>query len=155
MTYQRSYNMARVTPPSKLMVHMFSGGGFCMVHKDSGKRFTPAKFTEGLLEGSRVRGTTVLKMPYTEFREVMKTALKAHLERGKECKLVLTRVGPKKVLCIKAIRSITGLGLKEAKALADDCGIGGSTIITGTAGAVEAWAAELMAHGSTAEIMEV
>ncbi len=41
-------------------------------------------------------------------------------EEQTEFNVVLTAAGPKKIQCIKEVRAITGLGLKEAKALVDD-----------------------------------
>ncbi len=43
----------------------------------------------------------------------------AVVEEQTEFDVVLTVVGPKKINVIKAVREITGLGLKEAKALVD------------------------------------
>ncbi|MAE70496.1 MAG: 50S ribosomal protein L7/L12 [Gemmatimonadetes bacterium] len=42
------------------------------------------------------------------------------VEEQTEFDVVLTAAGPKKIQCIKEVRAITGLGLKEAKALVDD-----------------------------------
>ena len=45
------------------------------------------------------------------------------LQRGEEkteFEVVITSAGEKKVNAIKVVRAITGLGLKEAKALVDD-----------------------------------
>jgi len=44
----------------------------------------------------------------------------APAEEQTEFDIVLASIGEKKVNVIKAVRSITGLGLKEAKALVDD-----------------------------------
>ena len=44
----------------------------------------------------------------------------AQEEEQTEFDVVLTAAGPKKIQCIKEVRAITGLGLKEAKALVDD-----------------------------------
>ena len=44
----------------------------------------------------------------------------APVEEQTEFDIVLASIGEKKVNVIKAVRSITGLGLKEAKALVDD-----------------------------------
>ena len=41
-------------------------------------------------------------------------------EEKDECDVVLASAGDKKVNVIKAVRAITGLGLKEAKALVDE-----------------------------------
>ena len=43
----------------------------------------------------------------------------AEVEEKTEFDVVLTGIGEKKVNVIKAVRSITGLGLKEAKAMVD------------------------------------
>jgi len=43
----------------------------------------------------------------------------AAVEEQTEFDVVLTAVGPKKIQVIKAVREITGLGLKEAKAVVD------------------------------------
>ncbi len=44
----------------------------------------------------------------------------AEAEEKTEFDVVLTAIGDKKIQVIKAIRAITGLGLKEAKALVDE-----------------------------------
>jgi large subunit ribosomal protein L7/L12 len=44
----------------------------------------------------------------------------AEAEEKTEFDVVLSEVGDKKIQVIKAIRAITGLGLKEAKAVVDD-----------------------------------
>jgi len=45
----------------------------------------------------------------------------AAAEEQTEFDVILTSIGEKKVNVIKAVRGITGLGLKEAKALVDGC----------------------------------
>jgi len=47
-------------------------------------------------------------------------ASRAEAEEKTEFDVILSQVGDKKIQVIKAIRAITGLGLKEAKALADE-----------------------------------
>jgi large subunit ribosomal protein L7/L12 len=47
-------------------------------------------------------------------------ASQAEAEEKTEFDVILSQVGDKKIQVIKAIRAITGLGLKEAKALADE-----------------------------------
>jgi large subunit ribosomal protein L7/L12 len=47
-------------------------------------------------------------------------AAQAEAEEKTEFDVILTQVGDKKIQVIKAIRAITGLGLKEAKALVDE-----------------------------------
>jgi len=47
-------------------------------------------------------------------------ASQAEAEEKTEFSVILSQVGEKKIQVIKAIRAITGLGLKEAKALADE-----------------------------------
>ena len=47
-------------------------------------------------------------------------APQAEAEEKTEFDVVLSQVGDKKIQVIKAIRAITGLGLKEAKALVDE-----------------------------------
>jgi large subunit ribosomal protein L7/L12 len=47
-------------------------------------------------------------------------APKAEAEEKTEFDVILSQVGDKKIQVIKAIRAITGLGLKEAKALVDE-----------------------------------
>ena len=42
-------------------------------------------------------------------------------EEKDEFDVELTEVGPNKVKVIKVVREVTGLGLKEAKALVDEC----------------------------------
>ncbi len=42
-------------------------------------------------------------------------------EEQTEFEVVLTEVGPKKINVIKAVRQVTSLGLKEAKAVVDSC----------------------------------
>ena len=44
----------------------------------------------------------------------------AAVEEKTEFEVVITSAGEKKVNAIKVVRAITGLGLKEAKALVDD-----------------------------------
>jgi large subunit ribosomal protein L7/L12 len=44
----------------------------------------------------------------------------AAAEEKTEFDVILTAIGDKKIQVIKAIRAITGLGLKEAKALVDE-----------------------------------
>ena len=46
-------------------------------------------------------------------------AAQAEAEEKTEFDVILSQVGDKKIQVIKAIRAITGLGLKEAKALVD------------------------------------
>ena len=46
-------------------------------------------------------------------------AVAAAVEEQTEFNVVLTEIGPNKVSVIKAVREITGLGLKEAKDLVD------------------------------------
>ena len=47
------------------------------------------------------------------------SAAPAAVEEQTEFDAVLTEVGPNKILVIKAVRELTGLGLKEAKDLVD------------------------------------
>jgi large subunit ribosomal protein L7/L12 len=47
-------------------------------------------------------------------------AAQAEAEEKTEFDVILTQVGDKKIQVIKAIRAITGLGLKEAKAVVDE-----------------------------------
>ena len=47
----------------------------------------------------------------------------AQVEEQTEFTLILKQAGPKKVDCIKAVRAITGLGLKEAKDMAEAGGV--------------------------------
>ncbi len=47
-------------------------------------------------------------------------APQAEAEEKTEFDVILSQVGDKKIQVIKAIRAITGLGLKEAKALVDE-----------------------------------
>ena len=47
-------------------------------------------------------------------------ASQAEAEEKTEFDVILSQVGDKKIQVIKAIRAITGLGLKEAKALVDE-----------------------------------
>jgi len=47
-------------------------------------------------------------------------AAQAEAEEKTEFDVVLTQIGDKKIQVIKAIRAITGLGLKEAKAVVDE-----------------------------------
>jgi large subunit ribosomal protein L7/L12 len=47
------------------------------------------------------------------------SAAPAAAEEQTEFEAVLTEVGPNKILVIKAVRELTGLGLKEAKDLVD------------------------------------
>jgi large subunit ribosomal protein L7/L12 len=47
-------------------------------------------------------------------------AAPAEAEEKTEFDVILSQVGDKKIQVIKAIRAITGLGLKEAKALVDE-----------------------------------
>lgn len=72
---------------------------------------------------------------------------------GAGCAVVLTATGGKKINVIKVIRELTGLGLKEAKDLADAGDRGPVTILGGlgpgeAAGAV----AELTAAGASAHV---
>jgi large subunit ribosomal protein L7/L12 len=50
----------------------------------------------------------------------MAAAAQAEAEEKTEFDVVLTQIGDKKIQVIKAIRAITGLGLKEAKAVVDE-----------------------------------
>lgn len=50
-------------------------------------------------------------------------AAAAPVEEQTEFTLTLKQAGPKKVDCIKAVRAITGLGLKEAKDLTEAGGV--------------------------------
>jgi len=47
-------------------------------------------------------------------------AAPAEAEEKTEFDVILTQIGDKKIQVIKAIRAITGLGLKEAKAVVDE-----------------------------------
>ena len=47
-------------------------------------------------------------------------AAQAEAEEKTEFDIILSQVGDKKIQVIKAVRAITGLGLKEAKALVDE-----------------------------------
>ncbi len=47
-------------------------------------------------------------------------AAQAEAEEKTEFDVILSQVGDKKIQVIKAVRAITGLGLKEAKALVDE-----------------------------------
>jgi large subunit ribosomal protein L7/L12 len=47
-------------------------------------------------------------------------AAQAEAEEKTEFDVILSQIGDKKIQVIKAIRAITGLGLKEAKALVDE-----------------------------------
>ena len=47
-------------------------------------------------------------------------AAQAEAEEKTEFDVILSEVGDKKIQVIKAVRAITGLGLKEAKALVDE-----------------------------------
>ncbi len=46
----------------------------------------------------------------------------AAVEEQTEFDVVLKEIGPKKINVIKEVRALTGLGLKEAKAVVDDLG---------------------------------
>jgi large subunit ribosomal protein L7/L12 len=47
-------------------------------------------------------------------------AAQAEAEEKTEFDVILSQIGDKKIQVIKAVRAITGLGLKEAKALVDE-----------------------------------
>ncbi|HID30322.1 MAG TPA: 50S ribosomal protein L7/L12 [Desulfobacterales bacterium] len=47
-------------------------------------------------------------------------AAQAEAEEKTEFDIILSQIGDKKIQVIKAVRAITGLGLKEAKALVDE-----------------------------------
>lgn len=74
----------------------------------------------------------------------------AAAEEKTEFDVVLSAAGEKKVNVIKAVRAITGLGLKEAKAMVDDAP---STVKEGISKAdAEAAKKELEEAGATVEI---
>lgn len=74
----------------------------------------------------------------------------AAAEEKTEFDVVLSAAGEKKVNVIKAVRAITGLGLKEAKAMVDDAP---STVKEGVSKAdAEAAKKELEEAGATVEI---
>jgi len=78
------------------------------------------------------------------------TAAAAVVEEQTEFDVILTGYGENKVAVIKAVRGLTGLGLKEAK----DAVEGAPTVVKEAVNKTEAEAAkkELEAAGATAEI---
>jgi large subunit ribosomal protein L7/L12 len=78
------------------------------------------------------------------------TAAAAVVEEQTEFDVILTGFGENKVAVIKAVRGLTGLGLKEAK----DAVEGAPTVVKEAVNKTEAEAAkkELEAAGATAEI---
>jgi len=74
----------------------------------------------------------------------------AAAEEQTEFDVVLTAVGDKKVNVIKAVRGITGLGLKEAKGMVD--GIPATVKEAASKEDAEAAVAELEAAGASAEL---
>lgn len=50
----------------------------------------------------------------------VETAVAAPVEEQTEFDAILTEVGPNKINVIKVVRELTGLGLKEAKAVVDE-----------------------------------
>lgn len=72
------------------------------------------------------------------------------VEEQTEFDVILTKVGQEKIKVIKAVREVTGLGLKEAKALVDEAP---STIKEGIEKAdAEAYVAKFTEVGATAEV---
>jgi len=67
-----------------------------------------------------------------------------------EFDVILTEIGDKKIQVIKAVRAITGLGLKEAKALVD--GVPGAVKETVPQEEAESIKSQLEEAGGTAEI---
>lgn len=51
---------------------------------------------------------------------VAETAAEAPVEEKTEFDAILTEIGPNKINVIKVVRELTGLGLKEAKAVVDE-----------------------------------
>ena len=77
-------------------------------------------------------------------------AAEAAEEEQTEFSAVLTEVGPNKILVIKAVRELTGLGLKEAKDLVDAAP---KAVKEGVArDEAEAVKAKLAEAGATAEV---
>jgi large subunit ribosomal protein L7/L12 len=74
----------------------------------------------------------------------------AAAEEQTEFDVVLTAVGDKKVNVIKAVRAITGLGLKEAKAMVD--GIPSTVKEAASKDDAEAALAQLTEAGAAAEL---
>lgn len=72
------------------------------------------------------------------------------VEEQTEFDVILTKVGQEKIKVIKTVREVTGLGLKEAKALVDEAP---STIKEGIEKAdAEAYVAKFTGVGATAEV---
>ena len=67
-----------------------------------------------------------------------------------EFDVILTEIGDKKIQVIKTVRAITGLGLKEAKALVD--GVPGAVKETVSKEEAESIKSQLEEAGGTAEI---
>ena len=74
----------------------------------------------------------------------------AAAEEQTEFDVVLTGIGDKKVNVIKAVRGITGLGLKEAKGMVD--GVPATVKEAASKEDAEAAVAELEAAGASAEL---
>ncbi|MFO7941633.1 MAG: 50S ribosomal protein L7/L12 [Bacillota bacterium] len=74
-------------------------------------------------------------------------------EEQTEFDVVLTSAGDKKIPVIKVVREITGLGLKEAKALVDESGEDGSAVKEGvTAEEAEDLKKQLEEVGASVEV---
>ena len=61
----------------------------------------------------------ISNMSVLELSELVKAGAAAAAEEKTEFDVVLKEIGEKKIQVIKAVREITGLGLKDAKALVD------------------------------------
>jgi large subunit ribosomal protein L7/L12 len=73
----------------------------------------------------------------------------AEVEEKDEFDVVLTDIGPKKINVIKEVRALTGLGLKEAKAVVDEMG----TVMEGASkDAAEEAKAKLEEAGAVVEL---
>jgi len=68
--------------------------------------------------------------------------------------VVLVEYGPNKISCIKAIREATGLGLKEAKDLADAAGSGQALMAGLTRAEAERIVGKFAEFGATVEIVK-
>ena len=91
-------------------------------------------------------------MPEASAEAETEAALAALRDDGSEFAVVLVEPGPNKIICIKAVREVTSLGLKEAKDLVDAAG-SGQTLTAGlTHAEAERIVGKFAEFGATVEI---
>jgi len=78
------------------------------------------KLTKALQERWGVSAAPVAAAAAGPVAPAAETAAAAPVEEKTEFDAILTEIGPNKINVIKVVRELTGLGLKEAKAVVDE-----------------------------------